>query len=285
MQDHLRPVPDGTTGQPQAPAPEADKPRRTTIPRTAKPLPTDRLKFDAQKRALKAIAISSDFGARAVGSREIAQALSVVETTASLNNAFFVDSGLVVQEARGRYKPTAVANEFARKHSFNDAEAGLLLAPTLAQTWYFRAVQRRLQISAASKAHIIEALALEAGATKERAPQLDSLLDWLNYAGLIEVSGGNVVVGETAPSPATTGAGGGASGGGGGEPPAPEDDPPGAGTTTRRGQERPQEEAPVIGLSFDFSLTASDLAQLTPDQIRAVFEAVGSVMAVKASMT
>ena len=40
----------------------------------------------------------------------------------------------------------------------------------------------------------------------------------------------------------------------------------------------------VIGFSFEFSLTADDLAKLTPDQITALFEAVGKVMALKADM-
>ncbi len=36
-----------------------------------------------------------------------------------------------------------------------------------------------------------------------------------------------------------------------------------------------------MGFAFSFSLTAADFAMLTPEQIKALFEAVGTVMAIK----
>ena len=37
--------------------------------------------------------------------------------------------------------------------------------------------------------------------------------------------------------------------------------------------------AAVLAVSFDVRMTADDLARLSPDQIKALFEAVGTVMA------
>lgn len=284
QQDHLRPVPPPEpTGQPEA-SNESAQPsssRRRAIPRTTRPLPTDRLKFDAHKQALKAIAISSEFGKQTVGSDAIARALSVAETTAGLNNAFFVDSGLITKEGRGQYRPTEPTNAFARKHSFSDAEAGLLLADTLKKTWYFKAVAQRLQIGPATKPQIIEALAHGAGATAERQSQLDGLLDWLSYAGLVRFEGSAIVIPAAAPSPPPPG-GGGANVDE--DPPGgPGDDGAGKGAT-KHGGHTPRQD-PVVSMSFEFALTAGDLKQLAPEQIKALFEAVGVLMATKGALS
>jgi hypothetical protein len=37
----------------------------------------------------------------------------------------------------------------------------------------------------------------------------------------------------------------------------------------------------VVAFSFDVKVTTADLARLTPEQIKAFFEAVGAVMAVR----
>ena len=77
------------TGAEESP-PERTRPR----PRTAKALPTDRLKFEMQVRALKALAMESQNGSHPVGAPELAKRIGVAETTAPLNNAFFADAGL-----------------------------------------------------------------------------------------------------------------------------------------------------------------------------------------------
>ena len=51
--------------------------------------------------------------------------------------------------------------------------------------------------------------------------------------------------------------------------------------TVEEGPEAPA-SPPVLAFSFDFSLSADDLKKLKPDQIAAMFEAVGKVMAIKA---
>jgi hypothetical protein len=245
-------------------------------------LPTDRLKFETQVAALKAIAIKSEYGKRAVGGDDLASALSVATTTGGLNNAFFLDSGLITREGRGQYKPTDIVNEFARKHSFDERAAGLLLAGTLAETWYYRAVRERLSISSATRDQMIGVLAHEAGATKERELQLGSLLDWLQYGGLIDARGAEVKL--VAPAEAQTQ-----------EslqeqvPADHKDDPPPgdstpAGATTPRGQ-TPLQGGSVLSLNFEFSLTAADLSKLKPEQIKTLFESVGGVMAIKAAVS
>src|SRR4051812_28938615 len=102
MQDHLRAVPESSNGDP----PEK-RSRARSRARTSKPLPTDRMKFDLQVRALRAIVVESSNGQRAVGAEDIAPRLSVATVTAGLNNAFFAEAGLLTKEGKGRYRPAS----------------------------------------------------------------------------------------------------------------------------------------------------------------------------------
>jgi len=265
--DHLSSVPDegGSNG-----SRAESKPRTPQRPRARNPLPTDRLKFGAQVEALKAIAAASGYGKKAVGANEIAPYLGVAATTAGLSNAFFMDSGLITRESKGRYKPTEAANAFARKHGFDVKRAGRELSQPLHGTWYFQTVERRLSVGTATHAEMVEMLAQTVGATKDHQVQLSSLLAWLELASLITVEGGEVRLVSDAPRVE-------GSRDGAGRKPA---DPEGEGTTQEQGRQEPPSES-VLSFSFDFALTASDLQQLSPEQIQAVFEAVGKVMAIK----
>lgn len=304
MQDHLRSVPpvdpDGAPdaehhdGGPEAAGSDEGSPsvRVRVKPRAKKALPTDRLKLDVQKKALGAIAVLSDYGQRSVGAADLAPSLGLSPATAGLNNSFFMESGLIVRESKGKYKPTEAVNEYARRYSFDSDRAGLCLTALLSQTWFFQCVRRHLAgIGPASRDKLIELLAYEAGATKEHAVQLGSLLGWLEYAGLIAYSGDDRVytLARNAPKDPDEAPGaidGSEVDGDGDTDPAPKS------TTTEKvaeGEKKDRVDAvqpkPVLSFSFDFALTKDDLAALTPEQIEAVYKAVGGVMAIKASLT
>src|SRR5437762_638271 len=99
--------------EPENNGPEATKRARPRA-RASKALPTDRLKFEAQVKALSAIVLQSRNGQEAVGADDIAPRIGVVPATAGLNNAFFMEAGLVERESKGRYKPTPPAIEYQR---------------------------------------------------------------------------------------------------------------------------------------------------------------------------
>jgi hypothetical protein len=277
MNEHLHSVPEsnGSGG-------EAKNTRAKSRPRATKALPTDRLKFEVQVAALKAIAIASNNGKQPVSAEEIAPALGVVSTTAGLNNAFFMESGLITRERKGHYKPTDAVREFARRHSFNPKEAGEELAETLGGTWYFASTRQRLEMGEATREQVISVLAHAAGVMAERSNQLSSLLAWLEYAGLITTAGGRVRLAaataetpEETTQPVTLSA----------EPKVDPAEGAGQGTTgnASRQDPAPKSEA-LLSLSFDFALTASDLQQLSAEQIQALYKAVGEVMAIKATI-
>ena len=118
----------------------------------------------------------------------------------------------------------------------------------------------------------------EAEAGETHVNKVTHLIALLRKIGLIDVRGDEITLMEGAGAevrvtPDDT-------------PSAPEDkakDP--ASGASRSEMQEPSETregnppATVLAVSFDVRVTADDLARLTPDQIKALFEAVGTVMA------
>lgn len=282
MADHLRPVPES-----EADSQSNDSTRAAPRPRSQRPLPTNRLKFDVQVAALKAIAVASNYGERAVSAEDIAPRMGVVAATAGLNNAFFTAAGLIVRERKGYYKPIAATSEFARKSTFNETQAAALLGPAMQESWYFREIAQQLQMGTTTHKKMIEVLAHVAGASRDHETQLTSVLLWLEYVGLVINTNGYVQLGQRdlqeLYKPLT---------------PDPEEDTEDDGdgpvdpagtegktTTTKRRRSDVHDEETVLSLTFDLALTGDDLRGLSAEQIVALFEAVGKVAAIKATMT
>lgn len=284
---HLRPVPTADS-EPVAAGATVENPasrddgqkeqKRQARPRAAKALPTDRLKLDAQKSALRAIAVASDYGKNAVGSNDIAPRMGVAPSTAGLNNAFFKESGLITRESKGKYLPTDAANSFARTYSFDKQRAGASLKEPLSSTWYFETVSQQIAgMGPSAKDALIELLAHRAEASKEHELQLGSLLTWLEYAGLIVLDGSLYKLAPNLPSDKAADKAD--------KPAAGEKEKPSPAPERATMEEKPTgnevQPQPVLSFSFDIALTQDDLKELSAEQIKAVFEAVGKVMAIK----
>lgn len=287
MQDqHLRPVPPVSDDQHRDSGPK-DPPRSSQPakpkPRPNKALPTDRMKLEVQKKALSVIAIVSEYGKVGVSAADMAPRLGVAATTAGLNNSFFKDAGLVVPAGKGKFKSAEAANDYARKFSFNADEAGVALRAPLADTWFYRVVRQQVEgMGPTPKAKLIELLAYEAGTTKDYRVQLGSIVSWLEYAGLIESDDDEIYkltdASPDTPAPANSER----------EPEsatkaASEPTPEGA-TRVSAGGQRAQDPETILGFSFDFALTGDELAKLSPEQITALFTAVGEVLKIKAAL-
>lgn len=116
----------------------------------------------------------------------------------------------------------------------------------------------------------------EAGAMDHHMTMIQNLLAWLEYVGLITRRDNHIVgVGGSEDASPT------------GPPAAPQPLADPAPVETGRESLKPiaQDEVPgpvpVVMFGLDVRLTVDDLAQLTPDQIKAFFEAAGTLAAVK----
>jgi len=283
-QDRLKIVVDGEgTAERETPPADAERPfRRPNKLPLKKALPTDRAKFETQTAALRAFVGASKRGEEPVGTADVAARLRVSENTAGLVNNFFVEAGFLTKAGKGKYLPTEPVNEYARIWAFTREKAAENLAVPLRTSWYFTEIAGELEMGPISEDVAISILSRASGADGDRKAQLELVLQWLEYAKLIRRDNGSVVL-AGAPT-------------GDGEEPAEETpetpdpgsdptDPGGEGTTDPDPGGGPEKPAQVIGFSFEFSLSVDDLAKLTPEQIKATFEAVGKVMAIKAGLT
>lgn len=281
MNDHLKAVadaPESPRGPSESPS---SAPRAVRRMRPNKPLPTDRMKMATQVQALKAIAVASASREQGVAASDIAARIGVAEVTAGLSNAFFAEAGWIERSGKGLYKPTEAALRFAQRFGFNENEAASLLAPPIRQTWYFREIEPELRIGRpVPMTQAVSILANAAGAGAEYRPQLESVVEWLQYVGLVVITDGHVQLGQrdlqdlqppTDDELKKPGESGGS-------------DPAGSAGTGATKEKRLHAQA-VVSLDFDLSLTADDLARLEPEQITSLFKAVGEIAAIKAKLT
>jgi hypothetical protein len=281
QQPHLRPVepPEGGDGMSPVRAPQRQ--------RAGRALPTDRMKMDFQVRVLNAIGRLSGAGKRPVTAQELSKALEgIAPTTVILSNRFFADAGWI-RNQRGQYTATDALVEYSRRRALASSgavpsEALEALRVPARQSWFWEALSPHLADGSMSYTEAAIILMSEAHASESHKPMITNLIAWLNVIGLIDIQDDQISLAGEPGSPAA-GRMSHADPQANGQPAAPVAAPRPAATGTPREEPTAQPEgnppAYVIAFNFGTQLTADDLARLSPEQIKALFEAVGTVMA------
>jgi hypothetical protein len=219
-----------------------------------KNLPNHRVRLDVQIAMLLTFARLSA-GQRPIGSAEVADALKVSTNTVSLSSGFYVDSGWL--ERRGREEFVATESLLAYRRwveSRPNADAVPMLAAPARSSWYWQILEPGLRTGSLSRYDASVLLATAGGTAEEHRPQLEGVLEWLEFLELIHTDGDEVF----------------------GSPPTPGD----SSRTSAQPADRDGPADPdnvVVAFEIDVRLTAADLVALRPDQIRALFEAIGVV--------
>ncbi|MGY1640666.1 hypothetical protein ACI782_05965 [Geodermatophilus sp. SYSU D00703] len=254
------------------------------------------MKVDAQVRVLEAFAKhSSAPDGRFVTSDAISSTVKdVSHHSFPLSNAFFVDAKWLVKQGRGEYAATEALLNYRRRAALNadDPRAKQALRESMTEAWFWTPIKNQLQFGGAEEADVLHNLMLEAGATPEHKSQLKNLVEWVKWVGLIRDEGERLVLvgdgGEAEPrmedseDKATLGEQ--ASNGRGSDD--RRSDAPGD-TDSRRQPPLPDttpRAVPILAFDFSFQLTAEELTKLSPEQIQALFAAVGNVMSIRANV-
>jgi hypothetical protein len=259
-----------------------EKQRREARARPAQPLPTDRIKLDVQLRVIQAIGrMSTD--RKPIPNDRLSAALDneVSRHSVALSHRFFVECGWLERVGRGEYAASAALVGFARRLGVapqeRDAAFSLLRAAVkTANGWFWPVITRQIEHGRAPISEVMVALMTEAEVGEDHRPQVRMLLDWLKLVGLIGMDADTVSLTETSMAGTEPA-----------EPIAAEPTEPSSPTPARAEVQEPMRPQPANGgpvvLSFDFSfrLTLDDLSRLTPEQIRATYEAVGALMAIQ----
>jgi hypothetical protein len=273
---------------------EAKKARREARQRPSKPLPTDRIKLDVQQKILQAIGRMSN-DKKPIPNDRLSDALNGAASRYSvgLSHRFFVECGWLQMVGRGEYAATPALVHYSRRlgvapEAPDEALAVLRAAVTETAGWFWPVIFGLMEHGPARVSEVTVALMTAAEVGEDHRPQVKMLIDWLRYIGLVIVTEDRMALRtDSAPNPAAQSEPAAAS-------PEPERAEPAPATQYPTGQpaspdpevSQPttaQVEAkhPMLSFDFSFRLTAEDLLQLSPEQIRATFEAVGAIMAIK----
>jgi hypothetical protein len=246
-------------------------------PRPVKPLPTNRIKFEKQLDLLRAFVAASGPSGKVVTNKDVAEIVKMADTTISLANSFFVDSGLI-QRADNGFLPSAEVVSFVRMHEWNPETAAHKLAPLFTRAWFGEAIMPRVSFRPLEKNEATTLLAEACKASPEYRPQLETLLDYMAAAGMIVIDGNTLRAGKP------TG--------------AASSEPTKATTTQTTTPPTTTPDAPRAAISTAFSQAAQgavqfhvsvkvDMAEFSgwqPDRIAAFFAGIAQVLAAKGAI-
>lgn len=176
-----------TAGQQATESPEEtqDKtqlrlPRTKTKVESTYPLPISSPEVLA--KILKAYVIASGQGAEAVRYSDVAAVAGLGPSTVSANNSFLADSGFIVSERYGYYKPSTEAIEFAKHAPWDEAGARRFIRKQIDGTWYGQTVRQQFQMfPTLTRTQQIRALGIKSSPPEADASKVDFLFDFLAY--------------------------------------------------------------------------------------------------------
>lgn len=270
QQSHLRPVATpadsgGSTGTSRGPQRQ----------RASKAFPTDRMKLDRQIAVLRAIGRLSGPRKESVDAEALSKAVGgVAAVTVVLSNRFFADAGWIANSGKGLYAATDALVEYTRRLATRAADPAEVLREAARRAWFWELIEPRLANGlAVNEAAIL--LMREADATDSHMPMILCLISWMEHINLISVRD-NVITARDSDSGATLADHH-------AEPQLPVD-PAVPATDSSEEPVAPTEELyppTLVAFSLDVQMTVADLARLTPEQIKAFFESVGTLAAIR----
>lgn len=249
-------MPDPTNG---------DTPGNGDSQKSWKSLPTDRVGFDRQLEVLRAYgAIAADEGKTGA---EVAKAVGIHAASVSVCNPFFTESGLIERSGVGN-KASADVAAYHRAMGWEASTAGEKLAPTLRNTWFWKAIAPRLSLKPMEEADALKVLAEACGAGKKYRGQLALILDYAATGGLV-IRDGSVIRQGPQANPGVEPV----------SPPKPKvDEAAPQGEVQPPPPPRTQAKGQLISFDVSIQLNHEDIAGWSPDQIKEFFNGVALVI-------
>lgn len=159
--------------------------------RPAKVLPTNRVAFQNQLDVLRAFGAASEPNGRAVQNVEISRIVNLHQATVGFVTPFLTDAGLLQRTAEGLV-PVGEVVEFSRAHKWSPDTASHRLASVISRTWFANVLMPKLRFNALQEADAVQELALAASAGPSYKGQIDTLLDYMQAAGIVARENGQV---------------------------------------------------------------------------------------------
>ncbi|MGE0273770.1 MAG: hypothetical protein AB7H88_18485 [Vicinamibacterales bacterium] len=252
-------------------APEQKASKKRPV-RPNKPIPTERMKIERQLAVLRAFASVYASTGKPVTNREVAETVDMAETTTSLANYFFAETGLL-QKASGGMVPVDEVLAYNQAFAWEPETAAHNMGPVLAGGWFWEVLQPKLTFRPLEENDAITALGAACAAAPAYKLNLKVILDFLVAGGLVERDGSILRIARQTKSPDQQVAKQ-------AEPAAVETHGPAGGrTSTGFSQHR---DAVHFNINVDVSMT--ELGSWSPERITALFAGIAQVMAAKSGL-
>jgi hypothetical protein len=157
-------------------------------PKPTRTLPTNRIARVKQFEILRAFGAISGPDSRTVSNVEVSKIVNLHSATVGLITPFFVDIGLL-QKASDGLVPASEVGEFTQAYEWNPETAFQRVAGVLKRSWFFSVLDTRLRFKPLTKNEAIQELAVFCSAGPSYRGQLETLLEYLDEAGLIAIEG------------------------------------------------------------------------------------------------
>jgi hypothetical protein len=226
---------------------------------------------------------------RPVTAEDLSASIGLRGNTGGLSNKFFRDSGWVVSAGRGMYTATDPLLEYHRHLNVDPQDvdgARRHLAGAARDSWYWEVVEQLLD-GGARQTMILHALSKSAGAYDHMA-QLQLILTWLEWLGLVRREGDLVLMGNAEVGPSDPGI----SDPGaevveenatadqapldvsntGAELPVDAPEAPDAPGPSQEAESPAVDTSALVSFSFNVRITADDAAKLNAEQLKSLLE-------------
>jgi hypothetical protein len=184
-----------TMNVPEKPAPDTPlqstqkaKRERSNL---CKVLPTDRIAFDRQVEILRAYAACYESnGGKPVSNRQAGETLTPKFSASTLGVAvpFFTDISLLTRNGN-EFVPSPELVAWNQAVALSPSEAKRKLRAPFENTWFYKLLTPRLRLSAQSITECVGILAVEAKAEEGHLERVAPLIEFLELAGIVEITG------------------------------------------------------------------------------------------------
>lgn len=264
-----------TTAPNDSPRPKPEAPKKL---RPTKVIPTERLTVKKQLDLLRAFAAASGPNGKPVTNREVAEILKMADTTVSLANYFFTETGLLAKGPNG-FVPSAEVMSYSRAFEWNPATAAHKIAPLFAKAWFAEALTPKLSFRPMEEDEAINTLADASAAAPDYRPNLKMLVEFMEATGLVQREGTQIKLSRITAT-ADPGA----------QEPVLEREQPAAITAPQTSRstistaftQQPTEG--VVQFHISVRVDMGEFANWRPDRIAAFFGGIATVLAAKAAV-
>jgi hypothetical protein len=172
--------------------------------RPTKSLPTPRISFPKQVDILRAYAAQYEAEHAPVMLAQIARLTQMASSTVSLANPFLQESGLITR-SEGGMTPSPALRAYGRMLQWGDeTAAGEELGDVLEQTWFAKLMLPVLAMRPVPDDEARRILGSAANAGPNYRNQIDTLIDYLQLAGLARRDGTMIHAGRASSKPPST---------------------------------------------------------------------------------